>query len=85
MKKVSLAVLISLSALTGAAYAQTENGITMSTDPARAADVEQHAQDLQARQQAAAQAQSEMPMKHSGKKGSHSHHKAPAAPDKAAE
>jgi hypothetical protein len=78
MKKVSLAVLISLSALTGAAYAQTENGVTMSTDPARAADVEQRAQDLQARQQAAEQAQPEMPMKHHSKKGGHSHHKAPA-------
>ncbi|CAG9240388.1 conserved exported hypothetical protein [Paraburkholderia tropica] len=64
MKKVSLAVLVSLSALTGAAYAQSENGITMSTDPAKAADVEQRAQDLQSRQQAAAQAQSEMPAKH---------------------
>ncbi|HKT95770.1 MAG TPA: hypothetical protein VJS30_04435 [Paraburkholderia sp.] len=78
MKKVSLAVLISLSALTGAAYAQTENGVTMSTDPAKAADVEQRAQDLQARQQAAAQAPAEkMPMKHH-KKGGHPHHKAPA-------
>ncbi|CAB3769752.1 hypothetical protein [Paraburkholderia solisilvae] len=52
MKKVSLAVLVSLSALTGAAYAQQDNGITMSTDPAKAADIEQRAQDLQARQQA---------------------------------
>jgi hypothetical protein len=51
MKKVSLAVLVSLSALTGAAYAQTDNGIRMSTDPAKAADIEQRAQDLQARQQ----------------------------------
>ncbi len=51
MKKVSLAVLVSLSALTGAAYAQT-SGVTMSTDPAKAADVEQRAQDLQAKQQA---------------------------------
>jgi uncharacterized MAPEG superfamily protein len=77
MKKVSLAVLVSLSALTGAAYAQTENGITMSTDPARAADVEQRAQDLQSRQQAAAQSESEAPMKHH-KKGAHPHHKKPA-------
>jgi stringent starvation protein B len=50
MKKVSLAVLVSLSALTGAAYAQ-DNGITMSTDPQKAADIEQHAQDVQSRQQ----------------------------------
>jgi hypothetical protein len=51
MKKVSLAVLVSLSALTGAAYAQTDNGITMSTDPQKAAEIEQHAQDVQSRQQ----------------------------------
>jgi hypothetical protein len=51
MKKVSLAVLVSLSALTGAAYAQQDNGIQMSTDPQRAAEVEQHAQDVQNRQQ----------------------------------
>ena len=51
MKKVSLAILVSLSTLTGAAYAQTE-GVTMSTDPAKAADVEQRAQDLQAKQEA---------------------------------
>lgn len=82
MKKVSLAVLILLSALTGAAYAQTENGVTMSTDPAKAADVEQRAQDLQARQQAAAQAPAEMPAMHH-KKGGHSHHH--KAPAKAAE
>jgi hypothetical protein len=73
MKKVSLAVLISLSALTGAAYAQSDNGITMSTDPARAADVEQRAQDLQQRQQAAMSAQQEMPMKHH--KSGHMHKK----------
>ena len=87
MKKASLAVLISLSALTGVAYAQTENGVTMSTDPSKAADVEQRAQELQARQQTAAEAPAEMPMKHHGKKGAHSHHKmAPAkATDKAAE
>ncbi|TAL95403.1 MAG: hypothetical protein EPN73_14110 [Paraburkholderia sp.] len=52
MKKVSLAVLVALSALTTAAYAQSDNGVTMSTDPAKAADVEQRAQDLQAKQQA---------------------------------
>ncbi|RDJ97854.1 hypothetical protein [Paraburkholderia lacunae] len=51
MKKVSLAILVSLSAVTGAAYAQ-EGGVMMSTDPAKAADVEQRAQDLQNRQQA---------------------------------
>ncbi len=50
MKKVSLAILVSLSAVAGAAYAQ-DNGIMMSTDPAKAADIEQRAQDLQNRQQ----------------------------------
>ena len=50
MKKMSLALLVSLGAVTGAAYAQ-DNGITTSTDPAKAADVEQRAQDLQNRQQ----------------------------------
>ncbi|QYD70455.1 hypothetical protein KZJ38_09295 [Paraburkholderia edwinii] len=51
MKKVSLAVLVSLSAVTGAAYAQQDSGITMSTDPQKAAEIEQHAQDVQTRQQ----------------------------------
>ena len=50
MKKVSLAILFSLGAVASAAYAQ-DNGVTMSTDPARAADVEQRAQDLQNRTQ----------------------------------
>jgi hypothetical protein len=52
MKKASLAVLVALSALTTAAYAQSDKGVTMSTDPAKAADVEQRAQDLEAKQQA---------------------------------
>jgi curli biogenesis system outer membrane secretion channel CsgG len=50
MKKVSLAILVSLCAAAGAAYAQ-DNGITTSTDPAKAADIEQRAQDLQNREQ----------------------------------
>jgi stringent starvation protein B len=62
MKKVSLAILVSLSAVTGAAYAQ-DNGVMMSTDPAKAADVEQRAQDLQNRQQAMESAPA-MPAKH---------------------
>ena len=72
MKKVSLAILVSLSSLAGAAYAQ-DNGITMSTDPAKAADVEQHAQDLQNRQQAMESAPA-MQQKH---------HKSPHHPKKA--
>jgi hypothetical protein len=50
MNKASLTVLVSLSMLAGAAYAQ-ENGITVSTDPAKAADVEQRAQALQEQQE----------------------------------
>jgi hypothetical protein len=73
MKKVSLAILVSLSALAGAAYAQ-DNGITESTDPAKAADIEQRAQAMQA-QQEAMPAHEEMthkkPMMH--------HHKKPMA------
>ena len=75
MKKVSLAILVSLSAVTGAAYAQ-DNGVMMSTDPAKAADVEQRAQDLQNRQQAMESAQA-APMKHH--KGAPHHKKAPKA------
>jgi hypothetical protein len=74
MKKVSLAILVYLSALTGAAYAQQDKGIMMSTDPAKVADIEQRGQDLQAKQQAMENAPA--PMKHS--KGMH-HKKAPAA------
>jgi len=74
MKKTSLAVLISLSVLTGAAYAQTENGITMSTDPQKAEQFEQHAQEVQAQQQATQSAP--MPMKEHMKM--HHHHKKPA-------
>ncbi|MFM0625629.1 hypothetical protein [Paraburkholderia xenovorans] len=75
MKKVSLAILVSLSAVTGAAYAQ-DNGVMMSTDPAKAADVEQRAQDLQNRQQAMESAPAK-PMKHH--KSAPSHKKAPKA------
>jgi len=74
MKKVSLAVLISLSALAGAAHAQSDNGITMSTDPAKADDVLQRAQALQQQQEAMP---APAPMTHH--KSGHSHHKkAPA-------
>ncbi|MPW19793.1 hypothetical protein GCT13_23570 [Paraburkholderia sp. CNPSo 3157] len=77
MKKVSLAILVSLSALTGAAYAQQDQGVTMSTDPAKAADVEQRAQELQSKQQAMESAPPAPMMKHH--KGS-MHHKKQAAP-----
>ena len=47
MKKL----LIFLAVLLGAAgaWAQSDNGVTVSTDPARAAAVERHAQELQSR------------------------------------
>ena len=49
MNKLSLFLLMSLA--TGAAYAQSAGGgVTMSTDPAKAAAVEKHAQELQAHQ-----------------------------------
>ena len=66
MKKASLTVLFSLSLLAGAAYAQTdEGGVTMSTDPAKAADVEQRAQALQQQQdQMPMQQHESMPMHH---------------------
>ena len=49
LKKLGLILLASLA--TAGAYAQgTGGGITTSTDPARAAAVEKHAQELQARQ-----------------------------------
>lgn len=64
MKKASLTVLFSLSLLAGAAYAQSdEGGVTMSTDPAKAADVEQRAQALQ-QQQEEMPMHEQMPMKH---------------------
>jgi hypothetical protein len=81
MKKVSLAILVSLSALTGAAYAQTDNGVMMSTDPAKAADVEQRAQQLQSQQQAA-ESQPAMPAKHHKKAP---HHMKAAKPDAASQ
>lgn len=75
MKKVSLALLVSLFAIT--AYAQTETGVTMSTDPAKAADVEQRAQALEAAQAAQPQEQHAAPMKHH--KAAPKHHKSGAA------
>ena len=62
MKKVSLAILVSLCAVSGAAYAQ-DQGITTSTDPAKAADIEQRAQDLQNREQSMGSTPA-MPAKH---------------------
>ncbi|MEA3121147.1 MAG: hypothetical protein QOH33_688, partial [Paraburkholderia sp.] len=70
MNKASLTVLISLSMLAGTAYAQQE-GIIMSTDPAKAADVEQRARALESQQEMPSQSTS--PMKHH--KSTHHHKK----------
>ncbi|MBC8720808.1 hypothetical protein F6X37_04060 [Paraburkholderia sp. 31.1] len=75
MKKVSMAILVSLCAAAGAAHAQ-DNGITTSTDPAKAADVEQRAQDLQNREQSMGNAPA-APAKH--------HKMAPHHPKKGAD
>ena len=61
MKKASLAVLVSLSALTATAFAQEERGIRESNDPQVAASIEQHAQELQSQQQ---EAPPQQPMMH---------------------
>lgn len=56
MKKTSMAMLISLLSVAGAVVAQSQapsTEIRESTDPAKIADVEQRAADIQARQQAA--------------------------------
>lgn len=49
MKKLSLALLVLLGAFS--AYAQAEpTGVTESTDPEKISAIEQHAQELQAKQ-----------------------------------
>jgi hypothetical protein len=68
MKKMSWAVLFSLSAIATTAFAQSD--VTMSTDPTKISDVEQRAQDLQSRQE---NMQSQMPMKKG--MGHSEHHK----------
>ncbi|MGH8806667.1 MAG: hypothetical protein ACREX0_02160 [Noviherbaspirillum sp.] len=56
MKKTLLAVVVSLLSLAGVSFAQAPmSEIRESTDPAKAAAVEQRAADIQARQQAAEQ------------------------------
>ncbi|HEU5296973.1 MAG TPA: hypothetical protein VFU71_19480 [Burkholderiaceae bacterium] len=48
MNRISLILLMSLAM--GGAYAQGKDGTTVSTDPAKAAAVEKHAEELKARQ-----------------------------------
>jgi hypothetical protein len=61
MKKVSLAVLLSLSAIASGAYAQSDQGVMMSTDPAKIADIESRAQTLQTQQDNAQSARMQAP------------------------
>ncbi|MCA8274550.1 hypothetical protein LGN17_18845 [Burkholderia sp. AU30280] len=77
MKKTSLAILVAMSALTGAAYAQESTEIKTITDPAKISEIEQRAQALQ-QQQAAEAAQPAMQEEH------HHHHGKKAAHHKAA-
>ncbi|MEX3614791.1 MAG: hypothetical protein VB141_13805, partial [Burkholderia gladioli] len=63
--KMSLAILVSMSALAGAAYAQESTTIT---DPAKIAEIEQRAQALQQQQDAQRAARKEQPMHDMGKK-----------------
>jgi len=65
-------VLLLSSAVASGAFAQTSSGgITMSTDPAKAAAVEKHAQELKARP--ATQAQAKPAAKPSGSKKAKAH------------
>ena len=54
-----LVLILAISLASAGAYAQGTSGdVTMSTDPAKAAEVERHAQDLQARQSSEAHSKS---------------------------
>jgi hypothetical protein len=64
MKKMSLAILVSMSALTGAAYAQESTTITTITDPAKIAEIEQRAQALQQQREAQQSADAQQPVHH---------------------
>jgi hypothetical protein len=78
MKKIFLAALISSFAFAGGAQAQDmSQGIRESTDPAKVADVERRASELQARQQSADQqsgASGESGMKSKKKHNKHKRH-----------
>jgi len=49
VKKLPLIILMSLGMATAAFAQSATDGVTMSTDPAKAAAVEKHAQELKAR------------------------------------
>ena len=75
MKKTLIAALVSLFAVVGAHAAGSDGAVTTSTDPARAAAVEHHAHELQARSTHSAHA-AVKPVVHTTKKAS-KHHKQP--------
>lgn len=70
MKNFSLSIAALLLAVTGTAFSQNSNsGVTVSQDPAKAAAVERHAADIKARPQAtAAEAPATRSVRHHGKK-----------------
>ncbi len=76
MKKFSLSIAALLLAVTGSAFSQnTNNGVTVSRDPAKAAAVEQRAADIKAHPQATVK---DVPathaMRHHAKKHHAKHH-----------
>jgi hypothetical protein len=82
MKKIPLIILMSFG-LASATFAQTTGGITMSTDPAKAAAVERHAADLKARP-AAPEAQAKPTAKTTSTHKTKAHAKQPKASAKPA-
>ncbi|WP_175721350.1 hypothetical protein [Burkholderia anthina] len=85
MKKTSLAILVAMSALTGAAYAQESTQIQTITDPAKIAEIEQRAQALQQQQAAeAAQPAAREEEHHHRHAKKAAHHKAAKKASKAA-
>ena len=72
MKKTLIITLVSLFAVAGAHAASADGAVTTSTDPVKAAAVERHAQELQARSTQSAI----KPVVHPVKKASkhHKHH-----------
>ena len=68
MNKLGLILLMSLATTAGAHAQGTSGGITTSTDPARAAAVEKHAQELQARQSKEAASKPAKASSHAGTK-----------------
>ena len=68
-----LSILVTTLGMAASVHAQTTGGVTMSTDPARAAAVEQHAQQIKMSQSPQVHA----PAAKSHHASSHSHHAKP--------